>query len=290
MANVLLAGVTGSLGAQVARLLHTRGDKVRGLMRDETRLPADLSLDSRHLGDAGIPDTLTGVMEGIEVVFSCLGASVSSDPKAGRRGYTEVDTPANLALLEEAQRAGVKRFVYVSVFHSEAMRELAYIRAHENVVHSVKRSGLQFAIIRPTGFFCSLAELLPLAKKGLLPKLKGGTAKSNPIHEGDLAQVCVEAILHGPEEIAAGGPDVLSRGEMNALAFSAVGSSGHGMPAPLFALKAAAWVAAPFHPRLAQLMEFVASLSEHDLIAPVRGTRRLKDYFAERVARSSSRT
>ena len=41
--------------------------------------------------------------------------------------------------------------------------------------------------------------------------------------------------------------------------------------------------------RMAQLMEFIASLSEHDLIAPVRGTRHLRDYFAERMARGPAR-
>jgi uncharacterized protein YbjT (DUF2867 family) len=291
MPNILLAGVTGSLGAQVARLLIQRGHHVRGLARDAARVPKDLALTSTHIGDARIPDTLTGVMAGIDTVFSCLGASVSASTSAGRRGFTQVDTPANLALLEEAQRAGVKRFVYVSVFHNDAMESLAYIRAHEEVVHAIKRSGLEFSIIRPTGFFSALAELLPMAKNGRLPSLKGGLAKSNPIHEGDLAQVCVEAIEKGPEEVPAGGPDVLTRNEMNQLAFTAVGKPNKkSTPAPLFAMKAAAFVATPFQPRIAQLIQFIAALSEHDLVAPVRGTRHLSDYFAERVARTSSLT
>ncbi len=288
--NVLVAGVTGSLGAEAARLLLARGHQVRGLTRDETRLPAGLALTSKHVGDARVPDTLTGVMEGIETVFSCLGASVSSDPGAGRRGYTQVDTPANLALLEEAQRAGVKRFVYVSVFHNVQMRDLAYIRAHEDVVDAIKRSGLEYVIIRPTGFFSALAELLPLAKKGRLPSLKGGLAKSNPIHEGDLAQVCVEAVEGGPDEVLAGGPDVLTRKQMNSLACQAVGSPDKSMATPLFALKAVALVTTPFQPRLGQLIEFIAALAEHDLVAPARGTRHLANYFADRVARTSSLT
>lgn len=290
MAHVLVAGVSGSLGAEVARLLHTRGDQVRGLVRDEARLPPGLALTSRHVGNALIPDTLAGAMNGVDCVFSCMGASVSSESRAGSQAFTSVDTPANLALLEEAQRAGVKRFVYVSVFHNEAMKDLAYIRAHEDVVHAVKRSGLAFSIIRPTGFFSALCELLPLARRGVLPSFNGGVAKSNPIHEGDLAQVCVEAIHGGSDELAAGGPDILSRAEMNALACAAVGRSSRSLAAPLFALKAAALVASPFQPRIAQLLEFLASLSENDLIAPVRGTRHLRDYFAERVARGASYT
>ena len=217
-------------------------------------------------------------------------ACVSSGMGAGWSGFTSVDTPANLALLAEARRAGAKRFVYVSVFHNEAQKALKYIRAHEDVVDAIKASGLAYSIVRPTGFFSALSELLPLAQKGMLPSFNGGQARSNPIHEGDLAQLCVEAIEGSGPELPCGGPDVLTRAQMNALACEAVGKPDKSMKAPLWGLKTAAFCATPFHPRMAQLFAFVASLSEHDLVAPARGTRRMGDYFKERVARSSSRT
>lgn len=290
MSHVLVAGITGFLGGEVARGLLKRGHAVRGLVRDEKRMPADLAACGRHVGDALKPETLKGAADGIDTVFSALGASVSSAMGAGWSSFTAVDVPANLALLEEAKRAGAKRFVYVSVFHSAAQQGIAYIRAHEDVVDAIKASGLQYAIVRPTGFFSALSELLPMAAKGQLPSFKGGAAKSNPIHEGDLAQVCVEAIEGGPEDVPCGGPEVLTRKELNTLACLAVGKPDKAMKAPLWVLKAAAFAASPFHPRMAQLLEFVASLSENDLVAPVKGTRKIGDYFKERVARSSSRT
>jgi len=290
MSQVLVAGITGALGAGVARGLLGRGHAVRGLLRDDRRWPAGLEAATRHLGDALKPQTLQGAADGIDTVFSCLGASVSSALSAGRAGFTAVDTPANLALLAEARRAGARRFVYVSAFHNEAMKALHYIHAHEAVVDAIKASGLELAIIRPTGFFSAIAELLPLAQKGRLPSFRGGVAKSNPIHEGDLAEVCVEAIEGGGEEIPCGGPEILTRGQMNALACAAVGKPDQSIKAPLWGLKLAGFCASPFQPRLGQLLQFVASLSQHDLVAPVRGRRRLADYFTERVARSSSRT
>ncbi len=290
MSQVLVAGITGALGGEVARSLLARGHTVRGLLRDERRWPMDLGAATKHVGDALKPQTLQGAADGIDTVFSCLGASVSAEPGAGWSSFTAVDTPANLALLAEAKRAGVRRFVYVSVFHNEAMKALAYIRAHEEVVEAIKASGLEYSIVRPTGFFSALSELLPLAEKGRLPSFNGGQAKSNPIHEGDLAQVCVEAIETGGPEVPCGGPDVLSRKEMNTLACAAVGKPDKAMKAPLWALKLAALCATPLQPRLAQLFQFVASLSENDLVAPARGSRKLGDYFKDRVARSSSRT
>ena len=104
--HVLVAGITGALGGEVARGLLARGHQVRGLLRDERRWPADLGAATKHLGDALKPQTLHGAADGVDTVFSCLGASVSSEPGAGWAGFTSVDTPANLALLAEAKRAG----------------------------------------------------------------------------------------------------------------------------------------------------------------------------------------
>lgn len=284
--NVLVAGITGALGSEVARLLLAQGHTVKGLVRDPARLK--VAGVATHVGDAMKPQTLKGAADGVDVVFSCLGASVSSRMGAGWAGFSAVDVPANLALLEEAKRAGVKRFVYVSVFHSEAQKGVAYVQAHEDVAAAVRASGLSFAIVRPTGFFSALSELLPLARKGQLPSFRGGVAKSNPIHEGDLAAVCVEAIAGGPEDVPCGGPEVLTRKEMNALACAAVGKPDKSMSAPLWGIQAAALGAAPFYPRLAQLLEFVASLNEHDLVAPVRGTRKMGDYLKEKAGGGSS--
>jgi hypothetical protein len=60
--------------------------------------------------------------------------------------------------------------------------------------------------------------------------------------------------------------------------------------APVGVAKAAAAMMLPFHPRMAQMAAFIALLNERDLIAPVRGTRRLEDYFRELAARTPGRT
>ncbi len=277
MSRVLVAGASGALGRQVARLFRERGFTVRAL----TRARALEGFDEVHTGDALRPGALAGAAEGCELVFSSLGASVLPEPRRGWRGFTAVDTPANLALLEEAKRAKVKRFAYVSCFHSEPMRPLAYVRAHEAVAEALKTSGLEATVVRPTGFFSALGALVPMAAKGALPVFGTGGTKSNPIDERDLAQVCVEAALAGEAAVEAGGPEVLTRLEMNALAFAAVGKPVKTMRAPLWAAPVASALMYPFNPRIAQFVEFVGGLSRHDLVAPVRGQRRLGDYFRQ---------
>lgn len=281
--KVLVAGASGALGRHVVAELVARQVPVRIL----TRRSGGKALPGVEVveGDALKPGALRGLADGVDVVFSCLGASV--DPGApGRAGYPQVDTPANLALLEEARRAGVRRFVYVSVFHTEALAQLAYVKAHEDVVRALEASGLDFAVVRPTGFFSAFALMLPMAARGPLPVMGSGAARSNPIADEDLAQVCVEAVLGSGREYPAGGPQTLTRREVNAQVFAALGKADRSYPVPLWGLKLVAFLAALFHPRASQFLRFMVGLAQVDLVAPVRGQRTLGEALKARASRA----
>ena len=283
--KVLVAGATGALGRQVVRLLVSRGIPVRVL----TRSSGGKSLPGVELfeGDALKPHGLDGAADGAELVFSCLGASV--DPAApGRAGYPDVDTPANVALIEEARRAGVRRFVYVSVFHTPELADLAYVKAHEDVVRALEASGLDFGVVRPTGFFSAFALMLPMARKGTLPLIGSGLARSNPISEVDLAARCVETLLGTAREVEAGGPEVLTRAEVNERVFGALGLPVRNVRLPLWLLGVLAALTRPFHPRASQFMRFLVAVAKHDAVAPVQGQRKLSDAL-KAVARDSAR-
>jgi uncharacterized protein YbjT (DUF2867 family) len=286
--RALVAGVSGVLGSRVAAELLRRGFWVRGLTRDGSRAP---KVSEVRVGDALEPKTLAGAADGVDVVFSAVGASVSASMSAGWAPFTSVDVRANGCLIDEAVRAGVKRFVYVSVHHTPAMAGTPYVRAHEEVVKRLEASGLDFAVLRPTGFYAALAEaLLDLAKKGPVSSLGAGQTKSNPIDEGELAVLCADACEGGERFVAAGGPEVLTRDQMAELAFQALGKPVKLRRAPLGVAKAASVLMRPFHPRMAQMVAFIAALGENDVIAPARGRRTLLEYYRETLARSSSRT
>jgi uncharacterized protein YbjT (DUF2867 family) len=271
------------LGKEVAKGLTARGVRVRAMVRDAARAPAGVA--ETTVADALTPSTLEAAMAGVDTVFSAVGASVLPG-MTGWSGYTSVDTPANLNLLAAAKKAGVRRFVYVSVFHTPPMRETPYIAAHEAVVDAVKASGLSFCIVRPTGFFSALGALVDMARSGPLPTLGTGLAKSNPIDDLDLAALCVDAVLSDETEVLAGGPEVLTRTQMNELAFAAWGKPPRMQKAPLGVAKCAGAVMTPFHQRMAQLTQFIASISENDAVAPARGKKTLGEYFKERASRS----
>lgn len=132
-------------------------------------------------------------------MISCLGAPV--DPHAReRRSFFAVDTAANTSLLREAVRAGVRRFVYVSVHVESAYASTAYVRAHEEVVSQLAASGIGYTVIRPTGVFSALAGMRVMAQRGALPRIGRGDARTNPIHEADVAEWIGRHLDGGPTE------------------------------------------------------------------------------------------
>jgi uncharacterized protein YbjT (DUF2867 family) len=235
--------------------------------------------------DALDPQALAGVCRPRDIVFSALGASVATGA-AERRGYAQVDAAANLNLLAEARRAGVRRFVYTAVFVQPGYAATRYVRAHEAVAAAVLASGLPATVVRPTGFFTAMLAFLPMARRGVIPLVGGGAARSNPIHPADLAAACVEILRRGPADLPLGGPEVLTRRQIGEAAFAAVGKPPRFMPVPLGVMLAGAAAARLAKPRMGELLAFAGRVSAVDCVAPAYGTRTLADYFREQVARS----
>lgn len=281
--RVLVAGATGCLGRSLVPTLRRRGYFVRALGRDPIRL-AHMAADDLVLADAFTGAGLSAACAGMDAVFSCIGASVHLSPSAGRLPFTTVDVQANTNLIQAAKHAGVPRFAYVSLVASESMRGLDYVEGHERVVRYLRQSGLDYTIIRPTGVFSAFEQMLHIAARGPMPEISGGTARSNPIDDRDLAEACAESLRIGGDEYAIGGPDVLSRREMGALAFAALGRRERYGPVPGWAFRAAGYVSRSFQPRVGHVLAFYAALGENDLIAPSHGARTLGTYFSERAA------
>jgi uncharacterized protein YbjT (DUF2867 family) len=286
---VLVAGAGGRLGREVVRELCQRGRPVRALVRTARSRAAleRLTPDVRR-ADALNLASLEPALRGVTAAFSCLGASVIPMPCYGARTFTRVDYPANRNLIDAARAAGVDKFVYVSVFGHRRLPDYDFVRGHERVVEHLRAVGMNYSVLRPTGFFSSMEEILLVASRGLLPEFCGGLARTNPIHEADLAHACVES-LEAPSgfEMDLGGPDALPRREIARLALEAVGREGRHVRVPVGVLSTAGRLFLPFYPRVGHLMLFISRILTEDFVAPPYGTRRIGDYFRERAAHLS---
>ena len=279
MERILVAGAAGLLGRRVLSELGERGYRRRALCRNAARA-RDIESEEIVSGDLLSPAAAEEAVRDIDTVFSCVGQTVSADLSIRGPGYRAVDIPANLNLLEAAKRAGVRRFVYVSVLRAEEFPGCAYLDAHAQVARAVRASGLSYGILEPTGFFSAFRALLQMAAKDQGVVFGSGTARSNPIADEDLAKVCAEAIASRENvRVAAGGPEILTRREITERAFLAIGKPARVRTVPLAVPRLIAKLAGWPAPRVADLMDFLTVLNTNDFVAPVRGERTLGDYF-----------
>jgi uncharacterized protein YbjT (DUF2867 family) len=284
--RLLIAGATGSVGRRLSRLALS-GD---WWVRTFSRRAVDSRGDDAKLGDALRVGDLRGVCDGMDVVVSCIGASVALG-SAEKRSYLEVDVAANRNLIAEAERAGVRRFIYLAAHLGDGYRDTAYIRAHEQVVDTLRSSTAlsSVTVLRPTGIYTALDDLVKMARAGFGTVIGSGAAKTNPIHPEDVARACLEHLREGPPEIDLGGPEILTRRQIAETAFAAVGRKSRIASVPPAMMRGSARMLGLFNPRKAELLTFAASVTTADCVAPRVGTLRLADYFRELAGKSLRR-
>lgn len=220
MKQVLVAGATGYLGQYLVKELAKRNFCTTVLVRN-TRKFDNFGLQVSRIvqGEVTDPKTLQGCCAGIDVVVSSVGITWQKDGLS----YMDVDYQANSNLLAEAVKSGVKKFIYVSVLNGEKLRSLKICEAKERFVDELKKSGIEYCVIRPNGFFSDMTEFFTMAVKGRIYLFGDGSLKSNPIHGADLAAVCIDAITLHKTEVEVGGPETLSQKEIAETAFKAAG-------------------------------------------------------------------
>ena len=280
MKRVLVAGATGYLGGFVAQEFKARGHFVRALARSPEKL-ASLrdSLDEIVRGEVTQPETLEHVCDGIDVVFSSVGIT----KQKGKLTFRDVDYKGNVNLLEAAQRAGVEKLIYVSVFRGPELLHLDIVKAHEDFVAVLKASGMEYAVIRPTGFFSDMGEYMKMARKGRVYLFGDGSNRINPIHGADLAKVCVDAAKGSETEIDVGGPEVLTHREIAELALNALGRPVRITSVPLWVMRSVVSLTRMFNRHQGELLAFLTTAMSIDAVAPTTGTDTLEAHFREPV-------
>lgn len=111
--RTLVTGATGFVGAAVASQLQEAGHNLRVLHRPNADLTNLGRLHAeRVLGDLTYPESLQRAVEGCEAVFHVAADYRIWAPRPQELYRTNVD--GTRAMLEAAERAGVKRLVYTS--------------------------------------------------------------------------------------------------------------------------------------------------------------------------------
>lgn len=284
MKRVLVAGATGYLGRFVVREFKNQGHWVRALARNPQKLrdagpfldPAVYNLaDEIFVGEVTRPETLAGMCDTIDVVFSSIGITRQRDNVS----FMDVDYQGNKNILDCAVQAAVKKFIFVSVFKADIINNLA--SARELFVGELRNSGLDYTVIRPTGYFSDMSDYLKMAKAGRVYLIGDGRHRINPIHGADLAKVCVDGVDSGQNAIAVGGPETYRHEDIAELAFSVLGKTRKITKIPLWVVNPLVKIMRPFSLHYYTLAAFFTAVVQNDFDAPEAGTHTLKEYYEE---------
>jgi len=105
--TILAVGATGNFAGLVVPALAERGVKVRGLVRDATQGDAVRRLGATEIaiGDLRDEASLDAALKGVDAVFYIAPAFLPDEAEIGK------------GMVDLAERAGVRRFVFSSVIH-----------------------------------------------------------------------------------------------------------------------------------------------------------------------------
>jgi uncharacterized protein YbjT (DUF2867 family) len=216
---LLLTGATGLVGSALLHRLVAEGTQVRCLVRDPRRLGAQRVRVQIALGDLADPPSFRNALRGVDTVVH-LAASIRDQ----RRGsIEELNGIATWRMVQAAERAGAKRFVFFSALGASSHHRARFFRAKalaEQAVHDAPMRSTIFApsiVYAPGDHWLTLLERLarlPLP----LPVSGRGRARYQPIWAEDVAD-CVIATLRASDTAAKAryelaGPESLSQNEI----------------------------------------------------------------------------
>jgi uncharacterized protein YbjT (DUF2867 family) len=210
--RILVAGGTGVVGRSTVTALIQHGHVVNLLSRRARR---DAEQWPQGAGVHPFPGTVTDVgtigpaIAGCDVVLH-LTAIVD---ESGNNTFERINVEGTRNVLREAERAGVKRFVYVSSLGADTGRS-AYHQSKRKAEAIVRTFNGEWIVVRPGSVFGPGDEQISLLLRMIrtlptLPVIGDGDQKFQPIWHDDLAELLSRVVerddLHGKELDVAGG-------------------------------------------------------------------------------------
>ena len=217
---ILVTGGTGFIGQRVVHALRAEGREVRCLVRGRARGAALEALGCQlALGDVTDPESLRQAVAGCDVVVH-LVAIIAGRPE----DFERVMAQGTRDLLETARAEGIRRFVLMSALGvSEETKELTpYYRAKWAMEESVRASGLEHVIFRPSFVFGCDGGVLPtfirqVRWSPVTPVIGSGEGRLQPIWVDDVAECFAEAVelpAAAGRTFELGGPDAVTWNEL----------------------------------------------------------------------------
>jgi len=194
---IIITGATGFVGEEVVKQARAAGHPVRVIVRDPRRaswLAERYGVELFH-GNVLYAPSIEGAMQDAKCVIHLVG--IIREWKENT--FERVHVQATKHVIDEAKKAGVKRFVHMSALGTRENARSRYQQTKWAGEDCVRKSGLAWTIFRPSFIYgpkdkaintlAKLVQRLPF-----VPVLGGGNTKIQPISVANVARAFVGAI------------------------------------------------------------------------------------------------
>ncbi len=237
--KVVLAGAFGRLGSDILRALVRDGHDVLAVDMVLRELDGIEGSYEKKQVDVTKPEQLAGLCEGADAVITTVGLTRTS---AEVTNY-DIDYRGNLNLLNEAKRAGVKKFAYVSVLKADRAPKVPMLHAKYLLEEALKASGIDYVIFRPTGYFYDIAKVFkPMIEKGEVTLLGKKPVSANVIDTTDLADFMLLHLNDKNVTYDIGGTETYTYKQIARMFFAAAGKEPVIKHAPPFLFDVLAFI------------------------------------------------
>src|SRR3954452_10749549 len=218
--NVLVTGVTGAIGADLAPRLIAAGHRVRGFARDPSRV-AVAGLHGVVRGDAVTGAGLGEALRGIDVAYFLIHSMEAAAQTDG--GFAERDRLAAAAFAQAASAAGGRRGVYLRGLVPRDTGVSPHLASRLEVEEALLGAAPEGVALRASiviggrsrsfRFLVRLVERVPVMA---LPDWRDN--RTAPIDGRDVMAYLLAAgtsdAVDGPLSLDIGGPDVMTYAAM----------------------------------------------------------------------------
>jgi uncharacterized protein YbjT (DUF2867 family) len=241
---VLVTGAAGLVGVHTCRELSKNGWQIRAMIRDPAKAAmalGQLPVEFR-IGDVRDASSLRSALSGCGAVVHLAAIAIESKTEK----YGESNTAATERLISAARAENVDRLIFMSQNGADSRSRYAFLHSKGVAQDSVKTSGLQWTILRPSVIFGPedefvnvLPRLIRLSPQ-IFPLPNGGVARFQPIAVDDVARVirlCLEKRETVRQIYELGGPAALTLRQMTERILTAMGTDRKIVPVPVRLLR-----------------------------------------------------
>lgn len=273
--QVLVIGGTGTLGRQIARRALDQGHEVRCMVRTPRKAPflQEWGCELTR-GDLLNPASLDYALDGVDAVIDAA-TSRPDDP----RSVYETDWDGKLNLLRACERAGVKRFVFLSLLNAEQHRDVPLMDIKYCTEKLLKESELDYTILQGVGFMQGVISqfAIPVLESQTV-WVSGSPTSIAYMNTQDMARFAVAALDHSEtvrKTFPVVGPKAWNSGEIVQLCERAAEKSARVFRVPSFIMRFTEGMCSFFEPavNVAERLAFAEVVGSGDSMdAPMEAT------------------